>query len=192
MSIHGDDMAQLQVNRSAFSYPAADRFAGIAGCLIFALFCSVAFALLYEEQGERSLERISTIIISLCGTLFMLLVSVGTYLRTTPIEFNEIGIIRRTVFGVWRQIRWGDVKRIEIWQATPLASIGEKPITQYFIVAASGFHFPYAPNGPIFFTSQIQEHEALLKVLNSYVNRFDIAVIDKRPGANGARLQQVE
>lgn len=192
MVINRDDTTQERDDQSSFSYPAADRFAGVGGCLIFALFCSVAVALAFEDQGSRPFDRISAIIIFLFGTTFMMLVSLGSYLRTTPIEFNEIGIFRRTVFGVWRQIRWKDVKRIRIMQATPLASIGDKPITQYFIEAASGFHFPYAPNGPIFFTSTILEHEALLKILNSYVDRFGIPVIDKRPGANGARLQRVE
>ncbi len=77
-------------------------------------------------------------------------------------------------------------------QATALASIGEKPITQYFLDQTTGFHLPYAPGGPIFFTSQILGHASLLKILNDCVGRFRIPVIDERPGAGGARLQCVE
>lgn len=132
MVISRDDTTQERDDQSSFSYPAADRFAGVGGSIVGVALFTIALAAVCHEGGATTISSFDQsvgLVILMGAPLFFCLLAVGLYLRTTPIEFNEIGIFRRTVFGTWRQIRWADVKRICIMQATPLASAGDKPIT---------------------------------------------------------------
>jgi len=111
------------------------------------------------------------------STIFLALVSINTFIRSSDILIDETGI-RLVVFGKERnKVAWPDVKRIRLWIAPGLG----RPMNTYTLDTTLDFRLPYDTKHPVFVVNdRIENARELYDIINVYVRKHHIPVVNRR------------
>ena len=176
---------RTQYGRKCFPFDQAEKY--VAGCIFFlgALSCywfvgSVINDIVLGVGGVGWIDAVGGLIFGL--GMSQLCVVMVFYTSNVVIDEDGIGSM---VFGkVWNRILWTDVKQI---RAATMPNLWAEPF--------DSFQFDRAVPGPPFgkwgkdkktrcvlVVSKIQGIRELLDIVNIYVEKYNIPIVDHRPG----------
>ena len=170
-------ISKLQALR--FGHDSVDRIGSLCFGLLFWFALGGAILLGASDNRSSVFDKVSGELLLTSGFIFTALLLLNAFLRTSDVLVDDEGF-RRVLFGkIWRSLPWKKIRKIRISNTPDFANFGP-PINVYYFESATNTRMPWSFNGPIVFSSKIQRIEEMLAVIDQYVSRFNITILDCR------------
>ena len=149
----------------------------IVGILALPVITYTSFLALEDNSSE--LQATVAKILMGCAPVFWSLTLLNIFIRTSDILIDDSGV-RWLICGKERnKIAWKDIKRVRVWHTPDFANFGP-PINGYSLDTTTKFRLPYSQNPPFVFNDRVENFPELIKIVNSYVGKYGIQIVDKR------------
>jgi hypothetical protein len=133
----------------------------------------------FIDTNDTALNTWRAEIFFLFGLLYLILTCLNAFIRTSDIIIDDTGICW-VVFGKEKnKISWKDIRRIRVWNTFDYANFGP-PINGYSLDTTLKYRLPYSSNPPFVFNDRVNRFPELIEIVNSYIGKYGIPIIDKR------------